>query len=98
MFKVCDQPHPVLVKDIIKYSLLGDVAMAVDQLTRLWNQGFSGLDIITTIFKVVKTYDMPEPKKLDFIKEIGTTHMRVLEGVDSLLQLSGLVARLNALK
>ena len=37
---------------------------------------------------------LQEELKLDFIKEIGFTHMRILEGLDSLLQLSGLVAKL----
>ena len=37
---------------------------------------------------------MPEELKLDFIKEIGFCHMRVLDGLDSLLQLNGLVAKL----
>ena len=32
--------------------------------------------------------------KLEFIKEIGFCHMRVLDGLDSLMQLSGLVAKL----
>ena len=31
---------------------------------------------------------------LKFLQEIGYTHMRIVEGVDSLLQLSGLLARL----
>ena len=29
-----------------------------------------------------------------FLQEIGYTHMRIAEGVDSLLQMSGLLARL----
>ena len=37
---------------------------------------------------------MAEFLKLEFIKEIGMTHMRIVEGVNSLLQLSGLLARL----
>ena len=37
---------------------------------------------------------MAEFFKLQFIKEIGDTHMRLLEGCQSLLQLSGLVSRL----
>lgn len=32
--------------------------------------------------------------KLDFIKEIGLTHMKIVEGMNSLVQLSGLLGRL----
>ncbi|KAI0040801.1 P-loop containing nucleoside triphosphate hydrolase protein [Auriscalpium vulgare] len=92
VFKLCDQPHPVVVQSI----------------------GHSAVDIIVTIFRVVKTFDeLPEYTKLEYIKvcrvrfmyeacvtdfdvhEIGLTHMRILEGVGTLLiQLGGLVARL----
>jgi replication factor C subunit 2/4 len=39
-------------------------------------------------------YSLAEYTKLEFIKEIGWTHMRILEGVGTLTQLSGLMARL----
>ena len=47
------------------------------------------------MFRVTKTIpSLSEHAKLEFIKEIGFTHMRVLDGVQTLLQLSGCVARL----
>jgi replication factor C subunit 2/4 len=57
--------------------------------------GYSSHDIISTMFRVTKTVNtLSEHTKLEFIKEIGFTHMRILEGVQTLLQLSGCVARL----
>lgn len=47
-----------------------------------------------TFFRIVKFQPMDEALKLEFIKEIGFCHMRVLDGLDSLLQLSGLIAKL----
>ena len=44
-------------------------------------------------FKVTRTADMPEPQKLDFIREIGFTHMRIAEGLNTMLQLLGCIAR-----
>ncbi len=43
---------------------------------------------------MAKAYDMPEPQKLDYIREIGFTHMRIAEGLNTQLQLLGCVARL----
>ena len=40
---------------------------------------------------------MPEPLKLEFIREIGFTHMRISEGLNTQLQLMGCVARLCAI-
>lgn len=57
--------------------------------------GYSSHDIISTMFRVTKTIPtLSEHSKLEFIKEIGFTHMRILDGVQSLLQLSGCVAKL----
>ncbi|KAG8991300.1 replication factor C subunit 4 [Tulasnella sp. 427] len=57
VFKVCDQPHPVIVQDMIKACIKGDVEEALKKLDYLWNQGYSAIDIVTTIFRVVKTYN-----------------------------------------
>ena len=40
------------------------------------------------------TPGIQEELKLEFIKEIGFCHMRILDGLDSLLQLSGLIGKL----
>jgi replication factor C subunit 2/4 len=46
---------------------------------------------------VTRTMDMPEPLKLEFIREIGFTHMRIAEGLNSQLQLVGCLSRLSQL-
>eukprot|EP00127_Corallochytrium_limacisporum_P000966 Clim_evm50s33 gene=Clim_evmTU50s33 len=94
VYKVCDQPHPQIVKQMIASCVQGDINGATDSLFQLWTAGYAAVDIITTVFRVAKFYDMNEHMKLEMIKEIGQTHMRVLEGVDTSLQLSGLCARL----
>ena len=59
--------------------------------------GYAATDIIQTLFRVTRTLDMPEPLKLEFIREIGFTHMRISEGLNTQLQLMGCVARLCAI-
>lgn len=95
VFKVCDQPHPLIVKELVVACGKGELEPALERLDGLWAQGYSAVDIITTIFRVVKNADeLPEYTKLEFIKEIGWTHMRILEGVSTLVQLAALLARL----
>lgn len=95
VFKVCDQPHPTTVKTIINSCLNGDTNNAVKEMTALWNTGYSCSDIIGTVFKVVKAHlGIPEAMKLEYLKEIGFVHMRIADGVNSKLQLLGLVSRL----
>jgi len=94
VFKVCDEPHPLLVKDMIKHCVSEDIDEAYKILHSLWKMGYSPEDIINNVRKVCQTFDMPEYKKLLFLKEIGYTHLRITQGVNSLLQLSGMLARL----
>ena len=95
VFKVCDQPHPKTIGAIVDCCQQGNTKGAVDQMTALYRTGYSASDIIGTIFKVVKAHpDLPEGLKLEFLREIGFTHMRIVNGVNSLLQLLGLVSRL----
>ena len=94
VFKVCDQPHPTIVKQIIQKCIDVEIDKAVEILEGLWNSGHSSNDLITTLFRVCRYYEMPEFLKLEFIKEIGFCQMRILEGVNSQLQLAGLLAKL----
>jgi replication factor C subunit 2/4 len=95
VLKVCDQPHPTTVRKILDHCIAGDTALAVDLMQQLWNTGYSCSDIIGTVFKVTRAHDrMPESIKLEFLKEIGFTHMRIADGVNTKLQLFGLIGRL----
>uniref|UniRef100_A0A8C6PXL5 Replication factor C subunit 2 n=1 Tax=Nothobranchius furzeri TaxID=105023 RepID=A0A8C6PXL5_NOTFU len=94
VFKVCDEPHPLLVKGMLGHCVDSNIDEAYKVVEQLWALGYSPEDIIGNIFRVCKTYQMAEYLKLEFIKEIGFTHMRVAEGVNSLLQMAGLLGRL----
>ncbi|CAH1107580.1 unnamed protein product [Psylliodes chrysocephalus] len=94
VFKVCDEPHPMLIKDMLKSCMEGDIRKAYKVIEHLWNLGYAAEDIIKNIFKVCKNMDMEEGLKLDFIKEIGWTHQRIVDGLCTLIQMSGLLAKL----
>lgn len=97
VFKVCDQPHPQIIADCVAHCLANNVDDAYDRIKHLYVAGFSAMDIIGTVYRVVKNYNseaMPEFVKLEMIREIGFAHMRVGDGVNSLLQMAGLCAKM----
>jgi len=96
VFRVCDQPHPTAVREVVDGCLKGGrTGVAVGLMTKLWTMGYSCSDIIGTLFKVVKAHEkMGEAIKLEYLREIGFCHMRIADGMHSKLQLLGLVARL----
>lgn len=76
-------------------------------IRQLYNYGYACEDIITTVFRfakisesnnnfyrVSKTHKSPELIKLEWIKQIGLAHMRIIEGTTTLAQLIGLVSKL----
>ncbi|TPX34086.1 hypothetical protein SmJEL517_g03165 [Synchytrium microbalum] len=95
VFKVCDQPHPMIVQDLIRAASKPEVEVALARVSELWSNGYSSLDIVGTMAKVTQySTELQEFVKLNFLKEIGAAHMRLLDGMQSLVQIQGLVARL----
>ncbi|ESR53799.1 Replication factor C subunit 2 [Citrus sinensis] len=98
VFKVCDQPHPLHVKNMVRNVLEGKFDDACSGLKQLYDLGYSPTDIITTLFRIIKNYEMAEHLKLEFMKEAGFAHMRICDGVGSYLQLCGLLAKLSIVR
>lgn len=94
VFKVCDEPHPMLLQDMLQHCAANDIHKAYKILAKLWRLGYAPEDIIGNIFRVCKRLNVDEQIKLNFIREIGITHMKIVDGCNSLLQLTSLLARL----
>lgn len=94
VFKVCDEPHPMLIQDMLQNCIQNDIHKAYKILAKLWRLGYAAEDIIGNIFRVCKRYKMNEHLKLNYVREIGITHMKVVDGMNSLLQLTSLLAKL----
>jgi replication factor C subunit 2/4 len=98
VWKVCDQPHPQKIAKVLDFLRKSQTKDAMDIIIALHNSGYASTDIITTLFRVTRTKsDFPEPLKLEFIREIGFTHMRISEGLNTQLQLCGCIARLSSI-
>jgi replication factor C subunit 2/4 len=97
VFKVVDQPHPTTITSMLAACHQADLRSALFDLKGLTDQGYAAIDLIGTLFRVCKNSDIPDKKKLLYIKEISYTHMRIADGVDSPLQLAGLLARLSSI-
>ncbi|PJF18204.1 Replication factor C subunit 4 [Paramicrosporidium saccamoebae] len=97
VYRVCDSPHPAVIQEIVMACVGGSLDRAQAGLDQLWSLGYSAVDIVSTFFRVVKFLPkdrITEPMQLDFIREIGLIHMRILEGVSTKLQLTGLLANM----
>ena len=71
LVQVCDEPHPLLIKEMLGHCIAGNVDEAYLVLKSLWDKGYSSHDIITNTFRVCKNMNMAEFLKLEFIKVRG---------------------------
>jgi len=95
VYKVCDVPHPVQIRKILDFVKICDIKNAVLSLNCLLKMGYSTLDFISTLFRVTKTYNnIDEKTKLEWIRDMAFIHARIADGLDSSLQLNGLLAKM----
>src|SRR5258708_29610148 len=57
VFKVCDQPHPLIVQTMLRHCVKGNIEDALEKLKELWEAGYSAVDIVVTVFRVSKVFD-----------------------------------------
>lgn len=94
VFKVVDQPHPVVVRRMLKNCMNSQLEDALTDMEELWGKGYSAIDIISTLFRLCKTIEASETRRLQLLREVGFTQLRVLDGLNSKLQVAGLLARI----
>jgi len=51
VFKVCDEPHPLMLSKMLDHCIEGQIDEAVAIVTKLFNFGYASEDIIQNIFK-----------------------------------------------
>jgi len=97
VFKVCDQPHPVLVEGILSACVVKrNLDEAHRELCRLMSRGYAPSDVISTFFKVAQNPQMfaTEETQLSVLRIIGETTLRIAEGVGTQLQLAAMLAKI----
>lgn len=77
VYRVCDQPHPIVISGIIENCLTGDLNEALGKLDELFDKGYAPVDLVSTFFRVVKTFPvktLSDSLQLEFIKVIKFSH------------------------
>jgi replication factor C subunit 2/4 len=96
VFKVCDQPPPILVEQIFEGALKGDMQGAHEALNRLLLRGFAPSDVISTFFKVAQNARIfpTEDAQLLCLRIVSEATQRIAEGCGTPLQLAAMLARI----
>jgi len=68
VFKVCDEPHPMLIKDMLNHCSKGNIDEAYLIMKHLYSLGYASEDIVSSVFRVCRNQNMPEYLLLEFIQ------------------------------
>jgi replication factor C subunit 2/4 len=97
VLKVCDAPHPTVIAAIVADCAVAQFDAAHARLTSLLDAGYSTMDVIGTLFRVLKGAprdQLSEFAQLECLRAVGAAHARAVDGVGSRLQLAALLARM----
>ena len=92
VYKLCDKPHPHIIKTIIIECYSKNILMGLKIIKSLLNKGYSEMDIITGMVNVLCYFDIPEIEKkikMKLLDKICQTYAVLNKGLDSELQLTG---------
>ena len=53
VFKVCDQPHPELIRTVVRACLKGEFSKACGEVDKIYNEGYNLTDIVGTMTRVI---------------------------------------------
>jgi replication factor C subunit 2/4 len=94
VYRICDRPKPAVLEKMISSCLAGDLDAGLKLLAGMFSDGYCTEDLITSLFSVL-TSQMPElgdPVRLELLKAVSLKQMRIVEGTNTMLQLSALLA------
>lgn len=94
VFEICDIPDLGTLKVIVESCIKADYERAFDNMNHLWSQSFTAYDLINSIGKVIEIVISDTDLLYSYLDEVANLKVKVLQGLNSLIQLQGFLARL----
>lgn len=98
VYKIVDVPRPEILNKIMELIGKGNFYAALDDVDTLSAEGYNTYDIVNTISRVVQNNpNLDEEVRLDILMEISATKVKIMEGVNSINQIYGMLANITNL-
>lgn len=94
IYKLCYQPHPKTMIEIITYCVNRNAAMSILKYNELKENGYCNSDILLTMINVLKLITIDEYIRIEYIKILSDTYLNVNEGVDTNLQMYSCISKM----
>jgi replication factor C subunit 2/4 len=93
VYKLCYQPYKQLII-LIENCVSMNLPKVINLLTDLKNHGYCSNDILLTLLNCLKTVNIEEDIRMNFIKIISITYIHICNGIDTNLQLYSCISRM----
>jgi replication factor C subunit 2/4 len=94
VYLICDIPDIGKLKAIVEHCVKGNREGAFTGMRELWEESFTAFDLVNNIGKVIESLQLEIDLLYEFIDEVSSLKVRVLQGINSLLQLLAFLSRL----
>ncbi len=91
---IIDKPNHVVMSQLLKTVIEKKFENAKPIIDDLINKGYYGLDIVRSLFKVIREYDMNDQLRLKYMSMMGNTEINLIQGGDEYLQILSLVSKM----
>jgi len=94
IYKLCYQPHPKTIIEIIQFCVNKNISMAILKYNDFKENGYCNTDILLTMINVLKSITIPEQIRIEYIKILSESYLNVNEGIDTSLQMYSCISKM----
>lgn len=94
VYKICDQPQPVLIINIIKACLSNNINQAIYHTNEIKKNGYCVNDIVIGMLTLLKDIKMDEETRMKYIDIVNETYIDTNNLIESDLQLYACLAKM----
>lgn len=99
VYFILDIPHSNIIRNILHNCIkCNDFNIILQDINNLFKyKGYTLNDLIDVILQECKNIDMDTNLKIEFIQKISFTHIKIINGLSTINQLTGLISKLYLL-
>lgn len=94
VYKICYLPYPDIIVDIIISCVNTNLINAINKICNLKKSGFCSNDILLSLLNNLKSINIDEDIRINFINIISEYYMYITDGIESNLQLYSCISKL----
>lgn len=96
IYGICYLPYPDTIMQCINLCFENNICDACAIVKSIYDKGYSIYDIIEVFFGIIKNdTSMNKDIQIVILKEICNTHIKIIEGLGSFIQITGMLGRIT---